>query len=448
MGWGIWGFTFLLFSSSVLASPRAALDFRRVIEARQIADKIQSDNPPRTVEEFLDFLPAVYRQYYVLQYRSRSRHQASPSHPRVILYGPDAKLLTAFSGKPDDPHFQKVEMIEYDAQESRFRAYEIDFTDRKPVLRQDPPECLGCHGIDLRPNWEPYSAWPGTYGSLHDRILPGSEEHGHFKKFIESFPPTARYEKLSPHFFMKTGGKEPEYYTVSGGVGSSSALSLLVSFLNRDRIAQRLVATAHHDEYRNAITAALLGCEDIPSYLPASRRTEHPRSFSSVLEEIRQRVTHDHERRNLQIAGLLKVALEFVIPHSDEYGMREPEIYRTAALSYLLENRGDGPVPMDRWSTGVHRTSYAFNDGVSGLENLIGHYWEKAYPANDPRYGLLPLLPVEFSFTDLGALPGAFTISSQNEPHAHGHANGKNAYPIVLYQQRGDKAPACAALKQ
>ena len=123
-----WGFLVFFTSISFGISARDGLDFPPAITIQQIEETLSSPNGPKNVEEFLASLPKNYREYFVLQYESASLHQASPQYPRIILFGPDAKLLTGISGDPTDPNYHMVEMIEYDSLEGKFHFYRTDFS--------------------------------------------------------------------------------------------------------------------------------------------------------------------------------------------------------------------------------------------------------------------------------------------------------------------------------
>lgn len=76
--------------------------------------EILKKNPNiRSVDDLLPLLPVEYRKHYTLMYQSRSLQKASAEKPRVILFGPDAKLMMTFSGDSNDPSFNTLELIEW-----------------------------------------------------------------------------------------------------------------------------------------------------------------------------------------------------------------------------------------------------------------------------------------------------------------------------------------------
>lgn len=152
-----------------------------------------------SIESLLPFLPSNYRSEYTLMHGTRSRQAATFTQPRVIMTGPTAKLIVAFNGgDPNTPTdhsplavpeaAKELEMIQFRNATKSFEFRSIDFSGGKRVKISDPnpPLCLGCHGNNPRPNWEPFPYWPGAYGSSDDVV--GSYAIG---EFIGS-PPVAQ----------------------------------------------------------------------------------------------------------------------------------------------------------------------------------------------------------------------------------------------------------------
>src|SRR4051812_43977881 len=52
-----------------------------------------------SIEQLLPKLPEEFRSNYTLMYSSRSLQDASYEHPRVIMFGNDARLTCAFNGE-------------------------------------------------------------------------------------------------------------------------------------------------------------------------------------------------------------------------------------------------------------------------------------------------------------------------------------------------------------
>lgn len=421
-----------------------AIEQPPLVSASEVLNWVQSSPPQvKSVEELLQKLPEAYRTYFILQYDSHSNHSSNSKHPRVIFFGPDAKLLLAFSGLPSDSFYDTAEMIEYEPATASYAFYSIHFKKNEPTqVEINPQDCLRCHGFDPKPNWEPYSLWPGAFGSLHDRILPGTKEHHSFQEFLATYKQSPRYRLLPGPFHVESedalGIKS--YYLWNGGIGPGSSLSILLGFLNRDRMAKRLVASKSHERYRPAISAALLGCrQGIDTFLPEDLRTNHPENYESVLAETSQFMEKDLARKKRLLMNYLDVNEDFISNHADLFGFRTTEVERIARLRFLLSKRKRDSIDFDRWALSISKTSLDFNDGVSGLENLIGHYLMLAYEEDHPIRKLVPVREVPFSFTSL-------------DPKGdHNHHSGRpdsNAYTIHTYSLMETPDLACEFLEK
>src|SRR5213076_1861879 len=110
-----------------------------------------------SVEELIAALPAAQRNRYALVFESRSLQGATPENPRVILFGPDARIILTFNGSPAQRGFRVVETMEFDDGEKEFRLRELVFPDpaagaaQVQVSEVNPPHCARCHGAPPRP---------------------------------------------------------------------------------------------------------------------------------------------------------------------------------------------------------------------------------------------------------------------------------------------------------
>src|SRR5204863_43017 len=130
-----------------------------------------------SVEELLAALPAPQRTRYALMFESRSLQGASPENPRVILFGPDARLILTFNGSPAQRGFRVVETMEFEHGEKEFRLRELVFPDpaagaaQAQVSEVNPPHCARCHGAPPRPVWDSFPLWPAAYGERYGARL-------------------------------------------------------------------------------------------------------------------------------------------------------------------------------------------------------------------------------------------------------------------------------------
>jgi hypothetical protein len=122
-----------------------------------------------SVEDLLRALPGWLLASHVLVESTRTDHPASVEHPRLLLFGSDARLLMALGSDPEDPEREVVDLAELE--ESGFWKFRsIDFRTSPPTLSSDDGACTRCHADPPRPIWGSYPSWPGMFGAEHDRV--------------------------------------------------------------------------------------------------------------------------------------------------------------------------------------------------------------------------------------------------------------------------------------
>lgn len=258
-----------------------------------IQNKISSEKLS-TLEDVIKSLPESQRSQYVLMYRSRSLQEATFQSPRVIMFGPDASLIIAFNGEPLHRGYNQLELIQFRSETKKFEFREIDFSSGAPKISEaNPSKCLRCHqslsrkDIDPRPNWEPYSMWPGAYGSdagrlgtdllknervtslpekfeyLKNLMVDSTREPEELVKFRSSMGKRARYDQLIPDRDYTSAGSyfDPLY--------APTLFTHHVSKLNFQRVARIIMNTPDYDRYRYAIFATLYNKILLPEPLMA-----------------------------------------------------------------------------------------------------------------------------------------------------------------------------------
>lgn len=126
-----------------------------------------------SVTELMAALPQHLRDSYTLMAESRSLHAANVEHPRVILYGTDARFLFSISTEPSDPRYDVIEMAELQEESGEWAFRAIDFTEPTNVeVGVEGDACGGCHGTPARPIWGRYPDWPGAYGAVENQLEP------------------------------------------------------------------------------------------------------------------------------------------------------------------------------------------------------------------------------------------------------------------------------------
>lgn len=158
---------------------RNAVPLEQEMTFEKLKSLIQAKNL-NSVEQVIQNLPfEMLNDNYVLMYHSRSLQDATPQAPRALLYSPTARFVLSFNGgEPGKAGAQTLEIIQFRDRTRSFELREIEFLSQGNVRFSDPnpKKCLECHqsssrkNVDPRPNWEPYSRWPGAFGSDGGRI--------------------------------------------------------------------------------------------------------------------------------------------------------------------------------------------------------------------------------------------------------------------------------------
>src|SRR5262252_5540105 len=76
---------------------------------------------PDTIDELLPRLDQDLLDNFTLVYETRGpQRDVDPLHPRVVLFGRDARLLLAFTGDPSGPNRDVLDVIHYREAARRF----------------------------------------------------------------------------------------------------------------------------------------------------------------------------------------------------------------------------------------------------------------------------------------------------------------------------------------
>lgn len=196
-----------------------------VFDLNAFINNLNDQDQPQTLESTLVELKKVephFFDHYVLMYKSRSLQTSSFMYPRVLLSSENSTTVISYNGNPEDHGYDKLEVMSFDPQSAKFIFNEIGFSNGYLKLSQNnPKKCMSCHQNssrttnDPRPNWEPYSIWPGAYSSLavggHDLFNPKSPKHDpiltrdakseneQYQIFLDEIVPShPRYNLLKP----------------------------------------------------------------------------------------------------------------------------------------------------------------------------------------------------------------------------------------------------------
>jgi len=121
------------------------------------------------VEGLLGVLPGWLLANHILVESTRAGGRASVEHPRLILFGSDARFLMSFASDPADPRREVVDVAELEAR-GAWKLRSLDFRTGPPTLSADDRACVACHGDPPRPLWGSYPSWPGMFGAEGDRV--------------------------------------------------------------------------------------------------------------------------------------------------------------------------------------------------------------------------------------------------------------------------------------
>lgn len=277
------------------------------IEQRLLDPKVQ------TIDDLLDKLPSSYTQYFTLAHHSDSLQKASAAHPRAILYGQDAKLLMAFNGHASHQGYEKLELIEFQDNTSRFRFYSLERGASGALqLTEQRKDCAGCHGAedDLRPNWAAYNIWPGFFGAradATDRVYGEPGEPELIQTFFDGAPyKHPRYSKIFG-LYESFGIQSPRGRRLqeSPNHTRNSNFTNRLAQLNFARIARILRDSPEYPRYKFAIVGSLLCTYQLPDFAPVQYGLEPFRGIHPFQEGTYQTAFYEiMNRLGLKISEL------------------------------------------------------------------------------------------------------------------------------------------------
>jgi hypothetical protein len=359
-----------------------------------------------TVEALLQKLPKEFRSRYVLVYSSRSRQGADPLYPRVIMFGLDAKTIIAFNGAPHQKFYASIEILQFnDATKTFLPAHEVlfpsEFSRHHPAVAPDfrtikflntpAPACTGCHREEARPNWDPYDAWPGVYGS-NDDTMPKVEAAAFsvFERDILFKFGRYRYLEKATHYPDNTGLRD--YYRNHNR--PNIQFTWLLSRLNAQANARAINNNDDLMPFRYAILAAV-SCDmdfsqecQLDQLIPKIIRHDFARSYKEIADETQRRIkTSIAGRKARQCEGLKALNNNVSVSQTEcnfrtaEWGYTGP----TSRLRYILENRGIC-FDLQRGSMEFRHENFGFfagpNRNVGGLDLYL---WKEPRLLVTPR---------------------------------------------------------------
>ena len=147
-----------------------------------------------SVAELLGSLPPAMQKNYTMIDQTRTSLPSSVEHPRLIMFGSDARFLIAVGSHPSDHMRETVDMAELDDQSGLWIFRSLDMDTNPPRLADNDTACQACHGSPPRPIWGTYPDWPGAFGPRHDRLT--SSQAQTLNRLVDTQALTDRFHSL------------------------------------------------------------------------------------------------------------------------------------------------------------------------------------------------------------------------------------------------------------
>jgi hypothetical protein len=236
---------------------------------RQLVSQDLSLTPERVLEKIGKDYPEM-RGNYALLHESQSLQGASFRYPRVISYASDGKFALAFNGDPKADGYHELEMYEFANDRFSFQRVVFDEGKAPEIKPLNESRCKSCHGEDLRPNWESYNRWEGTYFET-DRSRRGEKyklatetgSHDGFDLFFTNEAGRGRYSFLTRLREKYVAGDYD-----AGKRIDESQLTQVAGYLNYRRIVRLMRASKDYEKYKYAILGALYDCKNFAEFFP------------------------------------------------------------------------------------------------------------------------------------------------------------------------------------
>jgi mono/diheme cytochrome c family protein len=366
----------------------------------------------RTVEDVLPLLPPELRDNYALAFSSRSLQDATPSAPRAILYGSDARLIITFNGDAGRRGYDALETMQFDERSNSFHFRELSFPstgEGVKVSEDNPARCAACHGRPARPIWDSPPSWPGIYGERYRAGLSKAESVG-MRAFLARQPSDPRYRHL---IGARRFGERATYVATAHALYNGETfdppnvrLSRLLATMNVRSLVSELSNAPAFAPHRYVLLAAAGGnCGSVTSFFPASLQAALTQAMAV------------HERFSVAAVSGQEAAKRMRRASSSDGYRAGVAAGDPTALRFIAEELVG--LPRQRWSLALEANTVdlASPDGALSLEQL---FFEKL-AASEPE---LRDLRSFRSFTASDAYCGELRLRSQRELHTFYDAIG------------------------
>lgn len=206
------------------------------------------------VRDLLSELPASMRESYVLMEDTRSRHLSELEHPRLIMYGLDARFLMSAGGVPEDPLYEVIEMAELDSETGEWIFRALDFQQTPPSLSSSDETCIGCHGDPVRPIWGNYPDWPGAFGANENDLTPDQAQV--LLQLLSDQEQSSRYHHLVLPDEHSVGNNYSFYLPTRSYGFANTSFNFELVVAQSDGLVTRMSFVEGWDELRYDLVAA------------------------------------------------------------------------------------------------------------------------------------------------------------------------------------------------
>jgi hypothetical protein len=368
------------------AAPAEKFDFE------DLKTILKTNRDIKSVDDLLPKLPASYRTFYTLAYKSRSRQGSLVESPRVIafgsplegyeIYGTKAKstrndyLVMGFKSDPTlkygmVPDEDDLEVFEWIPAQRGWIAHDVTFPNRASartdladnerfqVSEDNPTECRGCHRYpEMRPNWEAYPHWPGMFGGNFNPYSPlaaesqeAYAEKAAVKLFVEKTQFLPRLKLLDPYPYIKDQFPNPPPVSYKGSDIRNLEITAKLGTLNQDRVARIIEQGPNYPKLKYAIYAGMAGCSDFPGFLADS---------------LRARIRLNYDQLGSQTKATLQDPFYSVGQFQHD---RDSELAMVTNMRYLYE--GGFGTSIDPWFMNFDRDQFRTNAVNEGLHAAV-----------------------------------------------------------------------------
>lgn len=344
-----------------------------------------------STSEYFRSLPEELQQSYLLNFATESPQFASPSAPRIIPYGPDAKLLLGVAGAPEgEPNSNLIEVIgfyETDPLRPVFKPHliSVDKATGKVTFIEDPNtvfypghprSCARCHGEgeNFKPIDDSYRFWRNTYGSGLDSSRTSGGD-GKEESLFDDF----RFGNGTRGIYSHLKGLHQSkllYFEIAHANFTNN-----LNILNERRIFGTIADNPIVAKYSLEILYVLMAFNepDVTSIFSAELKAEFDEAYPRLLEQVRAATVANYQdqldqyKRKIQPAGQL--------PKQDSSDVNRSELY--ARLKFFMDKAG---VSMDHWPMTLKPGTYSLSDAASTFSTLSALIFEHLVL---PRYPVL-----------------------------------------------------------